>query len=73
MARRPQNLDSGGDEKLKINYMWPYTVGKNLSTNITLLTQCANFGWYAEQQSAYLLLFWLKIGPHFPNEFGPLR
>ena len=23
MARRPQNLDAGGDEKLKINFMWP--------------------------------------------------
>ena len=26
MARRHQNLDAGGDEKLKINFMWPYAV-----------------------------------------------
>ena len=23
MARRHQNLEAGGDEKLKINFMWP--------------------------------------------------
>ena len=26
MAKRHQNLEAGGDEKLKINFMWPYSL-----------------------------------------------
>lgn len=35
--------------------------------NIILISTCL-----VAEQLSYLLLFWLKIAPHFPNELGSL-